>query len=104
MRVLVTGAAGFIGSHLCERLLADGHHVVGLDNFDPFYSSLVKRTNIAQCGTKKEFKLIEGDIRDNKCVEDILASGKIEMIFHLAAKAGVRPSIEDPLDYYAVNV
>jgi UDP-glucuronate 4-epimerase len=104
MQVLVTGAAGFIGSHLCERLLADGHQVVGLDNFDPFYNPQVKRSNIAGCISKKEFTLIEGDIRDDICVETVLKANSIEMIFHLAAKAGVRPSIEDPLEYQDVNV
>jgi UDP-glucuronate 4-epimerase len=104
MQLLVTGAAGFIGSHLCERLLSDGHRVAGLDNFDAFYSPQVKRKNIAGCTSKKEFKLVEGDIRDNKCVESILTADKIEMIFHFAAKAGVRPSIEDPLGYQDVNV
>lgn len=104
MRVLVTGAAGFIGSHLCERLLADGHRVVGLDNFDPFYDPQVKRNNIAACITQKEFTLVEGDIRDARCVETILTAGSVEMIFHLAAKAGVRPSIENPLEYQDVNV
>jgi UDP-glucuronate 4-epimerase len=104
MRVLVTGSAGFIGSHLCERLLANGHRVVGLDNFDSFYSPQVKRNNIAASLSKKEFKLVEGDIRDSSCVENILSADKIEMIFHLAAKAGVRPSIENPLEYQDVNV
>jgi UDP-glucuronate 4-epimerase len=104
MQVLVTGAAGFIGSHLCERLLADGHQVVGLDNFDPFYNPQVKRSNIAGCISKKEFTLIEGDIRDDICVETVLKANSIEMIFHLAAKAGVRPSIENPLEYQDVNV
>jgi len=88
MQVLVTGAAGFIGSHLCERLLADGHRVVGLDNFDPFYNPQIKRDNISACAGRKEFQLVEGDIRDISCIENILAAGRIEMIIHLAAKSG----------------
>jgi UDP-glucuronate 4-epimerase len=104
MQVLVTGAAGFIGSHLCERLLANGHHVVGLDNFDAFYDPQVKRNNITACISKEEFKLVEGDIRDDICIETIFTTNKIEMIFHLAARAGVRPSIEEPLCYQDVNV
>jgi len=104
MQVLVTGAAGFIGSHLCRRLLADGHHVVALDNFDPFYDPQVKRDNIADCLSKKEFQLIEGDIRDSGCVETILSANNIELTIHLAARAGVRPSIEDPLGYQDVNI
>jgi UDP-glucuronate 4-epimerase len=104
MQVLVTGAAGFIGSHLCERLLADGHNVVGLDNFDTSYNPQTKHNNIAGCIAKKQFKLVEGDIRDSGCIENILKADKIEMIFHLAAKAGVRPSIEDPAGYHDVNI
>ncbi len=77
MKVLVTGAAGFIGSHLCERLLGDGCSVVGLDNFDPFYDPAVKRHNIAECLKSGRFELVEGDIRDAKAVESILSNGDI---------------------------
>jgi UDP-glucuronate 4-epimerase len=104
MNVLVTGAAGFIGSHLCERLLADGHHIVGLDNFDPSYDPQVKRKNLAACAGRKEFNLIEGDIRDTACIDQICAAHMFDIIVHLAARAGVRPSIEDPLGYQDVNV
>ena len=72
MKVLVTGAAGFIGSHLCERLLADGLEIMGLDNFDGFYSPDIKRANIAACINEGAFGLVEGDIRDGSCVEAIL--------------------------------
>jgi UDP-glucuronate 4-epimerase len=104
MKVLVTGAAGFIGSHLCERLLSGGHNVVGMDNFDAFYDPHVKHNNIASCMAQKEFKFVEGDIRDNGCVDRIFKADGIEMIIHLAAKAGVRPSIENPLSYQDVNI
>jgi UDP-glucuronate 4-epimerase len=104
MKALVTGAAGFIGSHLSERLTSDGWDVVGLDNFDPFYSKEVKRGNIAGLVSSGKFELVEGDIRDAECVGDILRRGDIDIIVHLAAKAGVRPSIEDPLGYQDVNI
>jgi len=104
MKALVTGAAGFIGSHLSERLVREGWDVVGLDNFDPFYSKEIKRSNLADLASSEKFELIEGDIRDTKCVGDILGRGDTDIIVHLAAKAGVRPSIEDPLGYQDVNI
>ncbi len=103
MKALVTGSAGFIGSHLCERLLADGWQVVGVDNFDDFYDPNIKRRNIAGCLENKNFRLIQADIRDRLAIEKAVA-GDIEIIVHLAAKAGVRPSIEQPLLYADVNI
>ncbi len=73
MRALVTGAAGFIGSHLCERLLGEGWDVVGLDSFDEFYDPQVKRSNIAGCLENAKFALVEGDIRDVDSVRSIFA-------------------------------
>ena len=104
MKALVTGAAGFIGSHLCERLTSQKWDVVGLDNFDPFYSEEVKRANVAGLVSSGRFELVEGDVRDAECVGSILGAGDIDIIVHLAAKAGVRPSIEDPLGYQDVNI
>ena len=103
MKLLITGAAGFIGSHLTERLLDAGHNVVGLDNFDDFYAPKIKQKNIAHCLKNKKFQLIKGDIRDSETVEKIVSNG-IETIIHLAAKAGVRPSIAMPLLYADVNI
>ena len=103
MKVLVTGAAGFIGSHLCERLLGDGREVVGIDNFDDFYDPEIKRRNVADCLENENFELIEADIRDGAAMGDAAGKG-VEIIVHLAAKAGVRPSIEKPLLYADVNI
>lgn len=101
-RILVTGAAGFIGSHLCERLLAAGHHVVGLDNFDTFYDPGVKDRNLEGARSSTRFFEVRGDIRDDEVYER-LPDG-IDAVIHLAARAGVRPSIEDPVLYMDVNV
>jgi len=100
--VLITGAAGFIGSHLCERLLDEGLSVVGVDNFDDFYDPQIKRDNISNCLKNKNFQLIEADIRDKSAMDK--AAGDVEIIVHLAAKAGVRPSIAEPLLYSDVNI
>jgi UDP-glucuronate 4-epimerase len=103
MKVLITGAAGFIGSHLSERLLNDGWMVVGIDNFDDFYDPRIKRRNIADCLKNKNFQLVEADIRDNAAMDKTVGGG-IEIIVHLAARAGVRPSLEKPLLYADVNI
>lgn len=105
--ILLTGAAGFIGSHLAERLVATGHTVLGLDNFDPFYAEAVKRRNLAGLRGNERFRLLEVDIRDPEGVDAALADAgdpEIELIIHLAARAGVRPSIDEPLLYTEVNV
>ena len=98
-RILVTGAAGFIGSHVCEALVARGDEVVGLDNFDPFYPRRVKQQNLAALRGCAAFRLVEGDIT---C--DPLPLAGVAAVVHLAAKAGVRPSVRDPVAYTAVNV
>lgn len=103
MKALITGAAGFIGSHLCERLLGDGWAVVGVDNFDDFYDPQIKRRNINDCLKNNKFQLIEADIRDGAAMDKTVGDG-IEIIVHLAALAGVRPSIAQPLLYADVNV
>jgi UDP-glucuronate 4-epimerase len=104
MTILVTGAAGFIGSHLCERLLAEGNTIVGLDNFDSFYSPAVKEGNIRGFGFSPGFTLVRGDIRDRNLVEQVFKNNSIDTVIHLAAKAGVRPSILDPVGYADVNI
>jgi len=103
MKVIVTGAAGFIGSHLCERLLERNCSVVGVDNFDDFYDPQVKRRNIAGCRTNESFQLLEADIRDSDAMNEALSDGA-DVIVHLAARAGVRPSIEQPVLYADVNI
>ncbi|MCH8851022.1 MAG: GDP-mannose 4,6-dehydratase [Planctomycetes bacterium] len=102
-KVLVTGAAGFIGSHLCEALVRRGDSVVGYDSFDDFYDPAIKRRNVQALVGHGKFSLVEGDIRDSDAVRTALGDG-VEMIVHLAARAGVRPSIEQPLLYQDVNI
>jgi UDP-glucuronate 4-epimerase len=101
MRVLVTGGAGFIGSHLCERLLARGDEVTVLDNFNDFYAPAIKRANAAEL---RGARVIEGDIRDQAGVARLFREGRFAAVVHLAAMAGVRPSLLDPLHYSDVNV
>jgi len=101
---LVTGGAGFIGSHLAESLLDDGHRVVVLDNFDSFYDPAIKRRNIRRCLDHDSYRLVEGDIRDEAALGEAFRGESIGAVFHLAARAGVRPSIEDPVLYSSVNL
>ncbi|MBN2182552.1 MAG: GDP-mannose 4,6-dehydratase [Sedimentisphaerales bacterium] len=103
MKALITGAAGFIGSHLSERLLREGRHVVGIDNFDDFYNPEIKRRNIVDCLQNKNFQFFEADIRDKAAMEKHLGDG-VDIVVHLAARAGVRPSIEQPRLYADVNI
>jgi UDP-glucuronate 4-epimerase len=102
MNVLLTGAAGFIASHLSERLLDAGSSVVGLDNFDDFYNPSIKEGNLHRARAHDTFTLVRGDIRDASLL-DGLPEG-IDTIVHIAARAGVRPSIAKPKLYYDVNV
>jgi UDP-glucuronate 4-epimerase len=103
MHVLVTGGAGFIGSHFVDSLLADGIEVTVLDNFDSFYDRELKERNIHAHRNHRKWQLVEGDIRDRAQLEGQLGDN-YNAIVHLAAKAGVRPSIADPMTYQDVNV
>lgn len=102
--ILVTGGAGFIGSHVVEALLARGDSVVALDNFDSYYDPAIKRSNLARARGHERFTLIEGDIRDSRSLERVGERGRYGGIIHLAARAGVRPSIVEPQVYDDVNV
>jgi len=104
MNILVTGAAGFIGSHVCEHFIKLGHSVIGLDNFDSFYPIEFKAQNLEDLNKSTRFQFYEADIRDKKGLDDIFRDANIEVVIHLAAKAGVRPSIESIEEYYDVNV
>ena len=103
-QVLVTGGAGFIGSHLVAELLAQGREVLVLDDFNDFYDPAIKRRNLEVLRGQERLRLVEGDIRDEKLVDGLFDSHTIGVVVHLAARAGVRPSIEQPVLYADVNL
>lgn len=102
--ILVTGGAGFIGSHVVDRLLADNYRVVVIDNFNDFYDPILKRRNIEMHLEHVNYVLYEGDICNVDLLEDIFSKYVISAVIHLAARAGVRPSLEQPVLYQQVNV
>lgn len=102
--ILVTGGAGSIGSSLCERLLKKGHKVVCLDNFNTYYAPAIKRRNIQPLLKNKNFTLIKGDILNQKKLKEVFTKYSCATVIHLAAQAGVRPSIKDPYGYAQTNV
>jgi UDP-glucuronate 4-epimerase len=104
VRVLLTGGAGFIGSHVADRLAAHGDEVVIVDSFDPFYDPAIKRRNIESVMRSGCAKLLELDIRDTDAIDHALGDDPVDAIVHLAARAGVRPSLERPMDYIRTNV
>jgi UDP-glucuronate 4-epimerase len=105
MNFLVTGGAGFIGSHVCERLLQEGHSVWALDDLNPFYSPDIKKSNLEEIRSfGKPFEFVHGDLTEPRVVEDLFQAAKFHQVIHLAARAGVRPSLEEPALYQRVNV
>ena len=102
MKVAVTGAAGFIGSHLCEALRADGRRVIGVDNFDDFYDPELKRRNLTALSGDSGFRLVEADVADSEAIRAALEG--VDAVVHLAARAGVRPSFAVPELYARANV
>ena len=102
MRILVTGGAGFIGSHVAAKFLRDGHEVEIIDDFNDYYDPAIKRANIASLGGAA--RLREGDIRDRDFVRGVLSEGRFDAVVHLAARAGVRPSVKDPQLYIDTNI
>ena len=104
MNFLVTGGAGFIGSNLCERLMQEGHKVWAYDDLNDFYSPRRKERNLEELGAYPSFQFVRGDLRDKAAVRDLFASARFDQVIHLAARAGVRPSLEDPALYMDVNV
>ncbi|MBI5685132.1 MAG: SDR family NAD(P)-dependent oxidoreductase [Verrucomicrobia bacterium] len=104
MNFLVTGGAGFIGSHVSERLLRDGHRVVIVDDFNDFYAPAIKQHNLARVQAVGGVRLHRADIVDKAAMDRVFAAEKFDAIIHLAARAGVRPSIEQPLLYTQTNV
>lgn len=105
MNFLVTGGAGFIGSHVCERLLQSGHAVCAVDDLNTFYDPLIKRRNLSEIrALNGPFVFTEGDVTDRNYVDSLFRDARFDQIIHLAARAGVRPSLEEPALYQRVNV
>ena len=104
MQVLVTGSAGFIGFSLATKLLDDGHDVVGLDNFNSYYTVQLKRDRQAQLAGRRGYQGVEGDLCDYELLKRVCAERRFEVVCHLAAQAGVRYSIEHPFVYQKSNL
>ena len=102
---LVTGGAGFIGSHVCERLLQVGHAVWAFDDLNSFYDPHIKQRNVRDIQSlAKSFEFVQGDITDRAALDELFGSVKFDQMIHLAARAGVRPSLAEPALYQRVNV
>ena len=105
MNFLVTGGAGFIGSHVCEHLLGNGHSVWAYDDLNPFYDPQIKQRNIRDIqALARPFEFVHGDLTDAAALDELFQAVKFDQVIHLAARAGVRPSLEQPALYQRVNV
>jgi UDP-glucuronate 4-epimerase len=103
-KILITGGAGFIGSSLVDSLLKQDYEIVCLDNFDNFYDKEIKLRNIQNAIEDSKYHLVEGDIRNKNLLNGLFEKHNFQLIIHLAAKAGVRPSVESPQEYFEVNI
>ena len=104
MQILITGGAGFIGSTLADKLLSEGYRILVIDNFNDYYDVRLKEANVAPNLNNKNYKLYRGDICDRELVEKIFKENNIEKVVHIAARAGVRPSLENPPEYIRSNI
>ena len=104
MNILVTGGAGFIGSHVCEKLISSGHKVICVDNFNDYYDPQIKESNISEMKKDRNFILYRNDILKNDLLEYIFSNNSMDLVIHLAARAGVRSSIANARLYEEVNV
>ncbi len=104
MQILITGGAGFIGSTLADKLLSEGKKIIVIDNFNDYYSPALKEANVKVNENNPNYKLYRGDICDRKLIAEIFSKNKIDCVVHIAARAGVRPSLEDPLEYIRSNI
>ena len=102
--VLVTGGAGFIGSHLVEHLLAREMTVVSIDNLDPFYAPAIKRANLLQAQKSPSFTFVQGDVLDKDLLDNVFETHSVTRVVHLAALAGVHPSLQNPSSYIEVDI
>lgn len=104
MKYLITGGAGFIGSNLADKLLAEGHDIVVVDNFNDYYDIAIKEANVAPHKNNPHYKLYRADIENPKVLKTIFNHHSFDAVIHLAARAGVRPSLEKPMDYVKTNI
>lgn len=104
MKFFITGGAGFIGSHLCEKLITQNHQIICMDNFNDYYDPRIKKRNVEQLLKLPNFHLIDDDILNHILLDKLFSEHQIDIIVHLAARAGVRPSIQQPLLYQKVNI